>query len=108
MILAGNNLTKGFLKSNQEVLKRGDPHNLVFVISQEHGCSYMEAAIHAMEMIQNRINDLEAAASYLQVEAPYACRDGVAEYSRICRQWVTGSHQFHQNSKRYNEDHRII
>ncbi|KAG6556201.1 hypothetical protein Mapa_002142 [Marchantia paleacea] len=91
-----------------KVLKRGHPHNLVFVISQEHGCSYMEAAIHAMEMINNRINDLETAAAYLQVEAPYSSQNAVAEYTRICRQWVTGSHQWHQKSNRYNEDHRII
>ncbi|KAL2629247.1 hypothetical protein R1flu_013933 [Riccia fluitans] len=92
----------------KEVLKQGDPHNLVFIISQEHDCSYMEAAIHAMEMIQNRMNDLETAASYLQVEAPYSCRNGVEEYSRICRQWVSGSHQFHQSSKTSSEDHRIL
>ncbi|BBN12722.1 hypothetical protein MPTK1_5g22380 [Marchantia polymorpha subsp. ruderalis] len=53
----------------------------------------MEAAIHAMEMINNRINDLETAAAYLQVEAPYSSQNAVAEYTRVCRQWVTGSQQ---------------
>ncbi|KAG6556055.1 hypothetical protein Mapa_001996 [Marchantia paleacea] len=90
----------------KEVQKPGDRFNLIFVISQELGCSYTEARNRAKEMLKNRINDFETTAANLKVEAPY--QNALAEYTRIGRLLMIGAFQWHHKSQRYHEEDQYI
>ncbi|KAG6549270.1 hypothetical protein Mapa_009256 [Marchantia paleacea] len=98
--------TNDMYSFRKEVEMRGDHLNLIFVISQEFGCSYAEAMNRAKEMIQCRINDFETTAANLKVEAPY--QNAVAEYTRIGRLWMMGSFLWHHKSQRFHEEDKYL
>lgn len=81
--------------------RKGELHNLVYIISQERGCSFSEAADLVLKMVSKRLEDLVQASADLEKKTPPEHQQGVAGYIKASKFWVSGTHQFHRTSKRF-------
>ncbi|KAL3694960.1 hypothetical protein R1sor_008611 [Riccia sorocarpa] len=86
----------------KEVIIAEDDHNLVKVLYEELNCSsYTEAGRIALQMVEDRIVDMECASEQLKALAPLICQPAIERYIASCRDWVSGTNQFHITSTRY-------
>ncbi|KAL3694687.1 hypothetical protein R1sor_008338 [Riccia sorocarpa] len=86
----------------KEVIIAEDDHNLVSALCEELNCaSYTEAGRIALQMVQDRIADMECACEQLKALAPPACQPAIERYIASCRNWISGTNQFHMTSARY-------
>ncbi|KAL3682205.1 hypothetical protein R1sor_000227 [Riccia sorocarpa] len=88
----------------KEVIIAADDYNLVNVLCEELNCaSYTEAGRIALQMVQDRIADMECACEQLMALAPPAYQPAIERYIASCRDLVSGTNQFHMTSARYKQ-----
>lgn len=79
-----------------------DKCNIVHIISKEQGCTYKDAAEKfVMKMLKDRMDDMESAITDLISAAPADVQPGAQIYAGHCRNWVSGSDEWHSKSIRY-------
>ncbi|KAL3694961.1 hypothetical protein R1sor_008612 [Riccia sorocarpa] len=105
LLLANNDAVSwhnDLFSAYKEVIVAEDDHNLVYALCEELNCaSYTEAGKIALQMVQDRIADMECACEQLKALAPPACQPAIECYIASSRDWISGTNQFHMNSARY-------
>ncbi|BBN14437.1 hypothetical protein Mp_6g11710 [Marchantia polymorpha subsp. ruderalis] len=90
----------GFQK---ELLNNDHKNTLVFVVFHEYNCqSYTQAGELAVELLPDRIAEMELAYERLRSAAAPEFYPAIDLYMENCRNWISGTHQFHIISPRYN------
>lgn len=87
--------------ANTQELKKGDVHNLVWLISQEQKCSLTEAAAKVTEMVDAACDEVHNLGAELEQQAPPEYKRGVAVLIEKCIYHITSFLSYHRNSTRY-------
>jgi hypothetical protein len=87
-------------------LVAGEVTNLVFLISKEEGCSYNKAAKIMTQMMVDKCKEIQLAAielkEYCKIhELTTTQKAAIEHYISCCNHWVSGSHMFHSQSRRF-------
>lgn len=82
-------------------MKKGELHNLVYITSQEQGCSFSKAGDIVLEKIYSRLQDLAEVIAELERITPPEHQQAVSGYIKVAKFWISGTHAFHRTSKRY-------
>ncbi|CAM6089367.1 unnamed protein product [Calypogeia fissa] len=85
----------------REVLVAKDKFNIVLAISIDRKVSYTEAAQITTQIMYDRITDLENAGKDLELVTPPEFQRNFEVYMRTCRDWISGSYDWHSKSARY-------
>nr|A0A1L5YKS7.1 RecName: Full=Alpha-gurjunene synthase; AltName: Full=5-hydroxy-alpha-gurjunene synthase; AltName: Full=Microbial terpene synthase-like 4; Short=MpMTPSL4; AltName: Full=Sesquiterpene synthase [Marchantia polymorpha]APP91789.1 terpene synthase-like protein [Marchantia polymorpha] len=87
----------------KETIREGDKHNLVYTVFQQYNChSCTQAGELIVELLHDRIAEMEFAYEKLRSAAAPEFHPAIDVYIKNCRDWISGSHEFHMNSSRYN------
>ncbi|KAH9570331.1 hypothetical protein CY35_02G034500 [Sphagnum magellanicum] len=92
--------------SFRKELVAGEVTNLVFLISKEEGCSYNKAAKIVTQMMVDACKEMQLAAielkEYCKIhELTTMQKAAIEHYISCCNHWVSGSHMFHSQSRRF-------
>jgi hypothetical protein len=87
-------------------LVAGEVTNLVFLISKEERCSYNKAAKIVTQMMVDACKEMQLAAielkEYCKIhELTTTQKAAIEHYISCCNHWVSGSHMFHSQSRRF-------
>ncbi|OAE22857.1 hypothetical protein AXG93_4139s1000 [Marchantia polymorpha subsp. ruderalis] len=86
----------------KEIFRDGDVHNLVQIVSQQYIChSHTQAGALVIEILHDRIAEMELAYEKLKSEASPEFHPAIDRYMKTCRDWIPGTHEFHTTTLRY-------
>ncbi|KAG6544415.1 hypothetical protein Mapa_014249 [Marchantia paleacea] len=84
------------LSFQKEILRDGDVHNLVLIVSQQYNChSYTQAGELVLELLHDRISEMELAYEELKSVASPEFHPAIDRYMKTCRDWIPGTHEWH-------------
>ncbi|CAM6113101.1 unnamed protein product [Calypogeia fissa] len=81
----------------------GDVHNLVIVVSHAQQCSYAEAGAKVYQMMMSKLAEMEEAIGDLEKVTPPEHQHAISRYFHWARNFVTGSHYWHDSCTRYTK-----
>ncbi|KAG6550353.1 hypothetical protein Mapa_008316 [Marchantia paleacea] len=88
---------------HKEILRDGDVHNLVHIVSQQYNChSYTQAGELVLELLHDRIAEMELAYEELKSVASPEFHPAIDRYMKTCRDWIPGTHEWHMTTLRYD------
>ncbi|CAM6083367.1 unnamed protein product [Calypogeia fissa] len=87
--------------SFQKEILMGNVHNMVTVVSHEKGCSYAEAGTIVLQMMMDKLVEMEKTIHDLEKVTPPEYQQGIAPYIDWARTALTTSTHWYGNCTRY-------
>nr|APP91793.1 terpene synthase-like protein [Marchantia polymorpha] len=98
-IIGWHNDIFGFQK---ELLNNDHKNTLVYIVFHEYNCqSYTQAGELVLELLQDRIVEMELAYERLRSAATPEFHPAIDLFIKTCRDWIPGTHEYHITSSRY-------